>query len=83
MEKEVFEKCFKEQLDKNFAEFGKYFDYEYRHFFDFRPIVFQITKCLILELDFAVITLTNHLLERLLKLSLISKAVGIRTIPTE
>jgi hypothetical protein len=83
MEKDVFQKAFTEQLDKNFQEYVKYFDFEYKHFFGFSTVLFQVTKCLILELHFAVITLTNHILERLLKEALISKAVGIKPIPTE
>ncbi len=83
MEKDIFHKAFAENLDKNFETYAKYLDFEYKHFFDFRVIVFQVTKCLILELDFAAITLTNHLLERLLKQALISKAVGIKSIPTD
>lgn len=70
-------------MNKNFEHYSKYFDFEYQVFHEFRPIVFQISKCLILELDYAAITLTNHLLERFLKLALISKAVGIKPIPTE
>jgi hypothetical protein len=83
MEKDIFEKSFIENLNKNFDECVKYFDFEYKHFFDFRTVIFQVTKCLILELDFATITLTNHILERLLKQALISKVVGIKPIPTE
>lgn len=83
MEKIVFEKNFNECLNKNFEAYLKYFDFEYKVFHEFRPTVFQISKCLILEMNYAAITLTNHLLERLLKLALISKAVGISPIPTE
>ncbi|HEY5122643.1 MAG TPA: hypothetical protein VIK14_02795, partial [Ignavibacteria bacterium] len=39
--------------------------------------------CLILELDKATITLTNYILERLLKLALIHQEVGIGSIPIE
>lgn len=79
----MFEKNFLEHLNKNFDHYSKYFVFEYQVFYEFRPVVYQISKCLILELDYAVITLTNHLLERLLKLALISKAVGIKPIPKE
>ncbi|HWI89935.1 MAG TPA: hypothetical protein VNT20_01620 [Flavisolibacter sp.] len=83
MEKVVFEKNFDECLNRNFETYSKYFDFEYKVFHEFRPTVFQIAKCLILEMNYTAITLTNHLLERLLKLALISKAVGVSPIPTE
>jgi len=81
--KEIFEKNFTDSLNKNFPSYSKYFNFEYRVFFELTTSVFQVTKCMILELHFATITLTNHILERLLKLALISKAVGIKGIPTE
>jgi hypothetical protein len=83
MEKQVFKDDFLKKLDTHFELANKYFDFEYKVFFEFGPVVFQVTKCIILELHFATITLTNHILERLLKLALITKAVGIKAIPTE
>jgi hypothetical protein len=83
MEKVVFQKNFTECLDKNFNGHAKYFDYEFKIFFDLRPSVFEINKCLILELHQASISLTNNLLERLLKLALIYNEVGINPIPIE
>ncbi|MGN6212029.1 hypothetical protein [Parafilimonas sp.] len=83
MEQQLFRDDFISKLDENFTEVNYYFDYRYKVFFAFSPIVFQAAKCIILELHFATITLTNHILERLLKLALITKAVGIKGIPTE
>ena len=75
MDKKIFEKNFIECLNKNFDIFNKYFDYKYSIFFELSTQIFQITKCLILEMDFAAITLTNNLLERLLKNALIYNQV--------
>ncbi len=83
MEKSVFEKAFQEKLDKNFEKFNPYFDYKYKVFFELTTTVFQAVKCLILELPIASITITNHILERLLKLALIYKMAGVGPIPSE
>lgn len=83
MEKSVFEKAFQEKLDKNFEKFNPYFDYQYKVFFELTTTVFQAVKCLILELPIASITMTNHILERLLKLALIYKMAGVGPIPPE
>jgi len=83
MQKTEFEHNFLDSLNRNFDKYANYLEFNYQVFFELRPLVFQVTKCLILELDFATITLTNNILERLLKLALISKSVGIRPIPTE
>ena len=83
MDKSLFERNFNELLDKNFEKFSKYFDYELKVFFELRTSIFQINKCLILELDKAAITLTNNLLEQLLKLALTNDEVGLGSIPVE
>ena len=83
MEKSIFEENFIHCLNTNFPRFSKYFDYQYRVFFELNTSIFEVTKCQILELHQASITLTNNILERLLKLALINNEVGIRPIPTE
>jgi hypothetical protein len=83
MNKEVFEKSFTEKLDKNFPELSKYFDFNLEIFCEFNTQIFEINKCLLLEFDRAAITLTNNLLERLLKLALINNEAGIDPIPIE
>lgn len=70
-------------LNDKFEVYELYFDYKYKNFFELRVNVYQIVKCLMLEMYTAAFTLTNHVLERLLKIALINKAVGIRGIPTE
>lgn len=83
MEKGVFEKSFIEKLDKNFPELNKYFEFNLQIFCEFNTLIFEINKCLILEFHRATITLTNNLLERLLKLALINNETGIGPIPIE
>jgi hypothetical protein len=83
MEKEFFEKAFIEDLNKNFQSRSKYFDFEFYVFCELGGMVFEINKCLILEFYRASITLTNNLLERLLKLSLIYDETGIGPKPVE
>lgn len=83
MEKELFEKAFIDNLNKNFQSRSKYFNYEFYVFSELGGTVFEINKCLILEFYKASITLTNNLLERLLKLSLIYDEAGIGPKPVE
>ena len=83
MEKELFEKEFIVNLNKNFNSRSKYFNFNFYVFSELREIIFEINKCLILEFYSSSITLTNNLLERLLKLSLIYNEVGIGSIPVE
>ncbi|MCP9769099.1 hypothetical protein EGI22_14365 [Lacihabitans sp. LS3-19] len=83
MEKELFEKAFIVNLNKNFQSRSKYFEFEFYVFSELGGTVFEINKCLILEFHRASITLTNNLLERLLKLSLIYDEAGIGPKPVE
>lgn len=83
MKKNLFEEGFIEKLNKNFNKRSKYFEFDFFVLSDLSKIVFEINKCIILEFYSASITLTNHLLERLLKLSLIYNETGIESIPAE
>lgn len=83
MEKELFEKAFIDNLNKNFQSRSKYFDFQFYVFSELGGSIFEINKCLILEFHRASITLTNNLLERLLKLSLIYNEAGIGPKPVE
>ena len=82
-EREIFEKAFIDKLHKNFEIRSEYFDFEFYVFTELGETIFEINKCLILEFYRASITLTNNLLERLLKLSLIYDEVGIGPKPVE
>jgi hypothetical protein len=83
MKKSLFEKGFINNLNKNFQSRSKYFDCDFYVFGELQGIVFEINNCLILQFYRASITLTNNLLERLLKLSLIYNDVGINSKPVE
>ena len=83
MNREIFEENFIQLLKQNFENNSKYFNSNYQIFFEFNTLVFEINKCLILELDRAAITLTNYFLERLLKLALIYNEIGIDGIEIE
>jgi len=83
MNKELFEKNFIENLNKNFPELSKYFDFKLEIFNELNTLIFEINKCLILEFQRATITLTNNLLERLLKLALIYNETGIGPKPID
>lgn len=83
MEKELFEKAFHDSLNKNFNGRSKYFDFDFYVFSELGTIIFEINKCLILELHRASITLTNNLLERLPKLALIYNEAGIGPKPAD
>ncbi|GAB4007106.1 hypothetical protein GCM10028808_10340 [Spirosoma migulaei] len=83
MKKEIFEKSFKESLDKNFPIQAKYFECDFFVFPELESLVFEINKCLIFEFYRASITLTNNLLERLLKIALIYNETGIGPQPIQ
>jgi hypothetical protein len=71
------------KLNKNFSDFEKYFNPKIEIFFELKTLIYEINYCIILEFYRASITLTNHLLERLLKLALIYNEIGIGPIPTD
>jgi len=75
--KTQLENAFKEKIDKNFDTLNKYFENDSTLFSELNPKIFEVNKCLILECFTASITLTNHILERLLKLALITNDTGI------
>lgn len=81
MKRETIIKNNQESINRSYSEFEPYLDIDYKLFFDLRSTVWEITNCIMLEFDKAAITLTNNLLERLLKLSLIYNDVGIDPIP--
>lgn len=83
MEKEIFEKAFIENLNKNFEVHSIFFEFKFHTFPELSSTIFEINKCLILGFHRASITLTNNVLERVLKLALIYNEVGINPIPLE
>lgn len=83
MNKEILHKSLIDNLDKNYSELSNNFKYRFKVFSAFNTLIIEINKCLILELNRASLTLTNHLVERLLKLALIYNEVGVGPIPLE
>lgn len=83
MEKQIMEKYFASYANKNFDQYTNYFDYKTKLFYDLNTVIFQLINCQILEMHIATISLTNHFLERLLKLSLIYKFAGVGEIATD
>lgn len=83
MEKKIFEKTFIEDLNRNFEAHVKYFEFKFYTYPELGSSIFEINKCLILQFYRASITLTNNVLERVLKLALIYNEVGIGPKPVE
>ena len=83
MSNEIHKDYLTEKLDKNLSDFAKYFEFNLEVFCEFNTVIFEINQCLIFELHRASLTLTNHLLERLLKLALIQNDTGIDSSPVE
>jgi hypothetical protein len=76
---------FKDSFMKNYPRFKYYFKLRPNIFSDLVFNIAEISRCLILESYTASITLTNHMLERLLKLALVEDEleVGPVTNPRE
>lgn len=83
MLKKDIEVTFNASINKNFDSFVGYIDYQTILFYDLKPVISQLINCQILEMHIATIVLTNHLLERALKLSLIYKFAGVGEIATD
>jgi hypothetical protein len=81
MMQQIFKQDFIDAVERNYLLNEKYFSYQNKVFYGFETRIREIGKCLILNLNYATITLTNHLLERLLKLALIEKAIGLQLKP--
>ena len=64
-------------IGKNYDKISKYLEPNFEVFCDLDGIIYEVNQCLLLGLHKASITLTNYLLERLLKLALIYNAAGL------
>ena len=71
MEKETYKKFFEEQVEKNFEKLNPLMEIETHLFFGVSQLMRQNFNCLMIDAHFASITLSNHILERLLKIALI------------
>ncbi|TRX35860.1 hypothetical protein FNW52_10250 [Flavobacterium sp. ZT3R18] len=77
-------KEFNEGLDKNYDDLKEYlFFYNVTIFKELESNIFQNIQCLIVNAYSASITLTNLILERLLKLTLIQNEIGLDPVRIE
>jgi len=75
--KAFLDKLFVKALNENFDHYKHYLrNPRFYYFTDLKPTIGEIIKCLLIEAYSASITLTNHFLERILKLALIQKTSG-------
>jgi len=49
-------------MDHSISEYNRYFDYQYKVFHELSTTVFEISKCLMLDINKAAVTLTNFVL---------------------
>lgn len=77
--KAFLDKLFNKALEENFDYYKHYLrNPRFYYFTDLKSTIGEIIKCLIIEAHTAAITLTNHFLERILKLALIQKTSGTK-----
>jgi hypothetical protein len=79
----TLEAIFINSLDLNFDNFSNCLELNLKVFYELKGLIIELTKCQILELHVASITLTNTVLERLLKLALMYNEIGIGPIPID
>jgi len=58
----LFHDDFKVFMDHSISEYNRYFDYQYKVFHELSTTVFEISKCLMLDINKAAVTLTNFVL---------------------
>lgn len=81
LNRELLVKEFKDGLDKNFDNLKEYMSfYPVTIFSELKSNIFQNIQCLIVNAYSASITLTNHMLERLLKLALVTNDIGLNPV---
>lgn len=81
LNRELLVKEFNDGLDKNFDSLKEYLSfYTVTIFIELKSNIFQNIQCLIVNAYSASITLTNHMLERLLKLALIQNDIGLNPL---
>lgn len=83
MEQLEFENNHLRLISESFNDYNKYLNSNFKIFSELQGPIYQQVSCLILKLYYPSITLTNFILERLLKLALIYNQVGIRKIPLD
>lgn len=83
MEQLEFEKNHQRLISENFKDYHKYLTTNFKIFSELKAPIYQQVSCLILKLYYPSITLTNFILERLLKLALIYNDAGVGSIVLE
>ncbi|WP_158974840.1 hypothetical protein [Cellulophaga sp. L1A9] len=73
MSKEIFLKGYTEKVNKNYSSLEYYFNDDLIFLSALNIAKYEIINCLMIEQYNASITLTNHMVERMLKLALIEK----------
>lgn len=81
VDKDFFERLSSQFIEKNFKEIEPFFPSRSDFFHEMIPLFREINTCLIFECYMASITLTNHMLEKLLKLSLVYSETGLTREP--
>ncbi len=75
MSKEIFIKGYIEKVNKNYSSLEYYFNDDLVILSALNPVKYEVINCLMIEQYQASVTLTNHLVERMLKLALIEKEI--------
>jgi hypothetical protein len=78
-----YRKVFEKGIAERFPDLCQYLHHPVLIFTELQPKFNEIISCIIMESYSASITLTNHVLERLLKLALIIDTVGLDKIKIE
>lgn len=80
---DYYRKTFEKGITERFPDLSEYLHHPVLIFKELEPKFNEIISCIIMESYSASITLTNHVLERLLKLALIIDIVGLDKIKIE
>ncbi|PTT11501.1 hypothetical protein DBR27_06100, partial [Flavobacterium sp. HMWF030] len=71
MEINIYKKYASERIEENFQKLSPYFELQTNLFSGIAQLMNENFRCLILDAHIGSITLSNHILERLLKIALI------------
>ncbi|MCD0475411.1 hypothetical protein LPB87_13520 [Flavobacterium sp. EDS] len=77
MSKSNIEQGILKRVNKNYNEVSNFLNPQFEICSELNTIIYEINTCVLLDLHKATITLTNYLLERLLKIALIYNEAGI------
>jgi len=80
VDKEFLKKRTSILIDENFESVAPFYPSSSGFFSEFVQKLHEVNTCIILECHFATITLTNHILERLLKVALVFNETGIERV---